>query len=67
MRARVIDINERLVYLQVDQQLRFKTPYLAIEPGGQLQRKDDVDFDFTEHDGRACVVIKNIVHPTRDV
>lgn len=62
MRARVIDVSDRVVYLEVDRQLRFKTPYLAGRAATRLERKDDVDFDFAVHDGRACVIIKNVVH-----
>jgi len=67
MRARIIDVNEKLIYLQVDQQLRFKTPYVAVNGDRLPSRKDDVDFDFTEKDGRACVVIKKVLKDDRKV
>ncbi|MEW6050965.1 MAG: hypothetical protein AB1644_07895 [Candidatus Zixiibacteriota bacterium] len=65
MRARIIEVNDKQIYLQVDEQLRFKTPYVSADGDKRLSRKDDIDFDFTQKDGRAFVVVRQVLKDHR--
>jgi hypothetical protein len=65
MRARVIDITERQIYLEVDKQLRFRSEYKAGAANRLIARDDSVDFVIACSSGHPCVIIERVVFPHR--
>jgi hypothetical protein len=64
MKATVIEVTENQIYLQIDDQLRFKARY---ETGGSPvspHRTDTVDFDF--HNANVpAIVIHSVLPPMK--
>ena len=63
MLAKVIDINEQTVYLEVDNQIRFKSKYILQKPTERIMKSDNVNFTFSKIRGSACIVINDILNP----
>lgn len=61
MQARIIDLTESLIYLEIDEQLRFKSRYVAGSHIDQLSVHDRVDFNFGNTEGQPCVVIRSVL------
>ena len=60
MQARIIDISDNLIDLEVRDQLRFKTEYVTESPRECLVKNVLVDFSFVKQGGKVLVQIKNI-------
>ena len=60
MRARVIDIKDNQIYLEVDRQIRFRSRYLVSHEDERVHKADDVDFSFVGIEGRHWVLIEHI-------
>lgn len=61
MLARVIDVNDQTVYLEIDNQLRFKSKYIMQTPEGRIMKSDNVNFSFSRIGDNACIVINDII------
>ena len=57
MYAKVLDVNDQLIYLEIDHQLRFKSRYVLDRGGCTVSRQSNVEFDFTLNNGNPLVVI----------
>ena len=62
MLAKVIDVNEQTVYLEIDDQIRFKSKYIMHKPEERISKSDNVNFSFTNIGGNSCIVIRNILN-----
>ena len=60
MHAKVIDVTDQTVYLEIENQLRFRSGYHICKPGDQLAPQDEVEFDFNVGDRGGAVVINSI-------
>ena len=60
MRARVIEIGNDIIYLEVDDQIRFTSRYCLSCQSERIDRNDTVDFAFTEGQGNRSVIIRQI-------
>jgi hypothetical protein len=61
MLARVIDVTDDTVYLEIDNQLRFKSPYVMQNNREPMAKSDKVNFSFTSIGGGSLVVIKKVI------
>ena len=61
MLARVIDVTEDTIYLEIDNQLRFKSPYVMQNNREAMAKSDKVNFSFLISGGGSLVVIKNVI------
>ena len=61
MRATVIDISDKQIYLEIGQQLRFKSDYLSVPGANPIVKSTDVDFIFASNDGHPCVIIEDVI------
>lgn len=57
MFARVLDVNDQLIYLEIDHQLRFRSRYVLDRGGCTVSRQSKVEFDFLHNNGNPLVVI----------
>lgn len=57
MFAKVLDVNDQLIYLEIDHQLRFKSRYVLDRRGCAVCRQSKVEFDFSHNNGTPLVVI----------
>ena len=61
MIARVVEVADGNIYLEVDSQIRFRAPFNvnpSIEP---LQQNDLIEFHFARHHGCPCVTIDAVI------
>ena len=56
MRARVLEIDDRQVYLEIDSQLRFRSRYVRFPSAPIPAAEDIVEFHFTEAGTRLIVI-----------
>jgi hypothetical protein len=61
MRARVIEISDQQIYLEVDKQLRFRSEYKVGARDRSISRDDSVDFVIECSSGHPRVVIESVV------
>jgi len=61
MRARVIEVSENQIYLEVDQQVRFRTPYITSRTGLIPENTHDVEFHFGRGLIRPTVIIDDVI------
>jgi len=67
MRARVLEVSEEQIYLEVDEQLRFKIPYVLNRQERKPTSDDDVEFRFSRILDRKTVIIESVIeHPSND-
>jgi hypothetical protein len=57
MYAKVLDVNDHLIYLEIDRQLRFKSRYVLDTSDNVIKREARVEFDFSMDNGYPFVVI----------
>ena len=57
MYAKVLDVNDQLIYLEIDHQLRFKSRYVLDRGGCTVSRQSKVEFEFSHNNGNPLVVI----------
>ncbi|MBN1213681.1 MAG: hypothetical protein JXA92_14000 [candidate division Zixibacteria bacterium] len=60
MQARIIDISENWIDLEVREQLRFKTEYVTESPRECLVKNILVDFSFVKQGDKVLVQINSI-------
>ncbi len=65
MRATVIDISDKQIYLEIGQQLRFKSNYVSVPGANQIMKSTDIDFVFGSSDGHPCVIIEDVIERSR--
>ncbi len=58
MRGRVLELTENQIYLQVGDQLRFRSSYVCASNSRLLQSGEQVDFEFAPIRDRLCVLIQ---------
>ena len=61
MLAKVIDVSEDTVYLEIDNQLRFKSQYVMNGNREQMAISDKVNFSFSSSGGGFLVVINDVI------
>ena len=61
MLAKVIDVTEDTVYLEIDNQLRFKSHYVLQSQREQVTVSDNVNFSFSNTGGGPLVIISDVV------
>lgn len=61
MRARVIEVDEKQIYLEVDRQVRFKTPYITSRIGLDPTDSDDVEFRFGKGFVTPTIIIDDVI------
>ncbi|MBN1211122.1 MAG: hypothetical protein JXA92_00965 [candidate division Zixibacteria bacterium] len=61
MLAKVIDVTEDTVYLEIDKQLRFKSQYVIQSNREQMAISDNVNFSFSNSGGGSLVIINDII------
>ena len=61
MLAKVIDVTEDTVYLEIDKQLRFKSQYVMQSNRDQMAISDNVNFSFSHSGGGALVIINDVI------
>lgn len=59
MKARVIEISERSIYLEIDAQIRFRSGYRPL-PAARLTPQDQIEFHFDRRSGTTLVAIDAI-------
>ena len=64
MLARVLEISDQNIYLEIDSQLRFRSKYILPEMDTPPKELSQVDFDFT-HQGNTFYVIIRTINPPR--
>jgi len=65
VQAKVIDVTDRTIYLEIEDQLRFRSGYQICKPGRRLAPLDEVEFDFDIRNRDGAVVINAILaHPS---
>ena len=64
MKATVIEVTEKQIYLQIDDQLRFKARYETSGNPVSPHRTDTVDFDF-HHANVPAIVIHSVLPPAK--
>lgn len=62
MEAIVIDINDREVYLEIENQLRFRSPYILPRQGATIARKDRITFDMIHTTHGLEILVHDVVH-----
>ncbi|MFZ5979259.1 MAG: hypothetical protein ACOYVF_01375 [Candidatus Zixiibacteriota bacterium] len=65
MLARVLEVNDQTVYLEIDNQLRFKSKYITQTPEVQIMKSDNINFSFMKVGEDACVVVNDILNSYR--
>lgn len=60
MQAKIIDIKDDEVYLEVDEQLRFHTRFVAPQKLQPLHVLDHVNFSFVPSGTIPCVKIQSV-------
>jgi len=65
MLAKVLEVNEQTVYLEIDNQIRFKSKYIMQTHREQLTKSDNINFSFSKIGGNGCIVINSILNPYR--
>ena len=64
MFAKVIDVDDKQIYLEIDRQLRFRARYILRSSNIGIQKMSRVDFDFLPGSGNSCIVIRSIKSPS---
>ena len=59
--ARVVDVSPDRIYLEVEEQIRFRAAYRCPHTGQYPTRDDLVEFHFAWQAGHPCVAIDAIV------
>jgi hypothetical protein len=57
MYGKVLDIDGRQVYVEIDRQIRFKCPYRLKSRRLRIVRSAEIDFDILNDHGRPCLLI----------
>ena len=65
MRAKVLEITDQSVYLEIDQQIRFRSAYRLRDARRRLAPLDCVDIAFDPRKPDGPVIIKQVVTKTR--
>ena len=66
MRARVIEVDKNQIYLEVDRQVRFKTPYVMSRTDLVPSNAQDVEFRFGRGFIRPTIIIEDVIEtPTK--
>ncbi len=60
MQGIVLDLSANQIYLEVDEQIRFRSPWITKAAVTPLHVQDRVDFAFTIDHGKPCVVIQAV-------
>ena len=60
MQGIILDLTAGQIYLEVDQQIRFRSPWVAQPSATPLHVQDRVDFAFSTEHGKPCVVIQSV-------
>ncbi len=63
MYAKVIDVDDTQIYLEIDRQLRFRARYILRSSNIGIEKMSRVDFDFLPDSGHSCIVIRSIKSP----
>ena len=61
MLAKVIDGSEDTVYLEIDNQIRFKSQYVMNGNREQMAISDKVNFSFSSSGGGFLVIINDVI------
>lgn len=61
MRARVIEVSKNQIYLEVDRQVRFKTPYVMSRTDLVPSDSNDVEFRFGRGFIRPTIIIEEVI------
>ena len=63
MLAKVIDVTEQEIYLEIDKQLRFKSQYIVRCQDDEITRDDKVNFFFSDPptQGFSRIIIRDII------
>ncbi|UCC43843.1 MAG: hypothetical protein JSU65_12080 [Candidatus Zixiibacteriota bacterium] len=61
MTARVIDISDRMIYLEIEDQLRFRSWYRLDSDQQQLEPNDRIDFEFLAGSPFPSILIDRIL------
>ena len=64
MKARVIEISERSIYLEVDHQIRFRSGYCPL-PTIHPSAHDQIEFHFDRQCGQTLVAIDAVAYAKR--
>ena len=67
MLAKVIDVDDQQIYLEIDRQLRFKSKYVLSSSSSDITRMSRVDFEFVPNSGHSCIVIRSINKPSAEL
>ncbi len=60
MQGRIIELKDGEVYLEVDEQLRFRTKYIAPQTLSSLSVLDRIDFTFLPDIHSPCIEIRSV-------
>lgn len=60
MKAHVLDVKDGLIYLQIENQIRFRSRYLYPDGTRRIIGDIDVDFHFIQRGGIPVVMIDRI-------
>jgi hypothetical protein len=60
MQGIVLDLSASQIYLEVDEQIRFRSPWITKTAPRRLHVRDRVDFAFTIDHGKPCVIIQSV-------
>ena len=61
MTARVIDISDRTIYLEIEDQLRFRSSYQLESNEQRLEPNDRIDFEFLAGNPFPSILIGGIL------
>lgn len=61
MQARIIEISDSHLYLEIDEQLRFRSQYVAGSDVARLSKYDWIDFRFSNDRNGPQVIVQNVI------
>jgi len=57
MKARVVDISNESIYLEIEEQIRFRSPYIKTPVTSDVHSEDVIEFYFALTDGHPHVSV----------
>jgi hypothetical protein len=61
MIARVVDVADGNIYLEVESQIRFHAAYRTRSSAPIVRQNDWIEFHFARFDGRPCVLVEAVI------
>jgi hypothetical protein len=63
MQAKIIEMKNDELYLEVDEQVRFRTRFVAPTELTNLSPADRISFDFVPGNHSLCIEVQSVFHP----